>query len=301
MLDDYLDIQPVAVKIFKKAIDENKISHAYLIDTNNYSKSFELILCFVKMILCPNSHLSNSKQCSICHQIDSGNYLELKIIEPDGMWIKKEQLAELQDSFSTKAISGTKRVYIIKDCDKMNSHAANSILKFLEEPVSDIIAILMTNNISNLLETIVSRCQLIKLNNDIDRYDNTLDKLFIDKENIDIINNILNFIDELNNKKLECIINAKKIWHNYFNNTKLVEQALDFITKYYYDLLLVKNEELPCYFVDYVEHINRISELNTIEEILKKLDILTNACSNLKFNLNLNLFIDKLIIDMVGV
>lgn len=301
MLNDYLDIQPVAVRIFKKAIEENKISHAYLIDTNNYSKSFELILSFVKMILCPNNHLHNSDECSICHQIDSGNYLELKVIEPEGTWIKKEQLSDLQDAFSTKAISGTKRVYIIKDCDKMNNYAANSILKFLEEPVSDIIAILMTNNISSLLETIVSRCQLIKLNNDIDKYNNTLDKLFLDKGNIDILNNVLNFIDELNNKKLECIVNSKKIWHNYFNNKQLVEQALDLMTKYYYDLLLVKTDNLPCYFIDYNEHILKISKLNTVEDILRILDILTNACTNLKFNLNLNLFIDKLIIDMVGV
>ena len=55
------------------------------------------------------------------------------------------------------------RIYIIKDCDKMNKQASNSLLKFLEEPVPGIIAILMTNHIGKLLDTIISRCQLIRL------------------------------------------------------------------------------------------------------------------------------------------
>ena len=90
-------------------------------------------------------------------------YPEIKIINPDGLWIKKEQLDEIQKEFSTKAVFGTKKIYIINEADKMNSSAANSILKFLEEPVPNIIAILVTNNIYQLLDTIISRCQVISL------------------------------------------------------------------------------------------------------------------------------------------
>ena len=301
MLDVYLDDQPIAVNIFKKAIEDNKISHAYLIDTNNYSKSFLLVLDFIKSILCSSNFINDSSKLSICHQIDNGNYLELKIIEPDGAWIKKEQLLELQDLFSKEAIIGSKRFYVIKNCDKMNSYAANCILKFLEEPTSDVIAFLMTDNVSNLLETIVSRCQLINLNSDFNKYYNTLDKLSIDKDNVEILDNVLNFIEFLSNKKIESIVFIKSIWHCYFKNKDLVQIAIDLIIKYYYDLLLIKNNCSPCYYSDYNDHLIKISKLNTVNEILKKLDVLTKASSDLKFNLNLNLFIDKLIIDMVGV
>ena len=47
----------------------------------------------------------------------------------------------------------------------MRVEAANSILKFLEEPNDDIIAFLITNSFDNVMTTIVSRCQIIKLNN----------------------------------------------------------------------------------------------------------------------------------------
>ena len=53
----------------------------------------------------------------------------------------------------------TKRIYILKEADKLNESAANTILKFLEEPSDDIVAILVTTNRYKMLETILSRCQ----------------------------------------------------------------------------------------------------------------------------------------------
>ena len=102
-----------------------------------------------------------------------------------------------------------KRIYIIKECDKMNLQTANSILKFLEEPADNIIAILMTNNISKLLETIVSRCQLIRLNNTKSTLGNTMEKFanlilsetvdkqnFIqDEKNIEFIENLIKYLN----------------------------------------------------------------------------------------------------------
>ncbi len=47
---------------------------------------------------------------------------------------KKDQLLTLQEDFRMKSIEGSKRIYIISEADKLNVQAANSILKFLEEP-----------------------------------------------------------------------------------------------------------------------------------------------------------------------
>lgn len=75
---------------------------------------------------------------------------------------KKEQFISLQEEFMTKGIENQKRIYIIKQAIRMNSAAANSILKFLEEPQNNIMAILITDNIHQLLPTIISRCKNIK-------------------------------------------------------------------------------------------------------------------------------------------
>ncbi len=290
MFDKFIDEQPLVVSFFKKIIKEEKFSHAYLIDTNNYSKADQLVMTFVKALLCPNNHIDTSNyDCDFCRRIDHGNCGEVKIIEPNGTWIKKEQLQQLQDDFSTKSIESNKRIYIIKDCDKMNKYSANSILKFLEEPVDNIVAILMSNDINKLLDTIISRCQVIRLNADIDN------QLLVSDNTVDYL---LNFIMEFELKKTGCIVDIKKIWHSYFNNRDLVGQAIDLLIKYYYDVLLVLSNKDIIYFVNYNNHVLKVSNFNTVDSILHKLECLIKARSVLDYNLNLNLFINKLIIDM---
>ena len=162
MLDEFKDKQPLAYDIMKNEILNNHLSHAYLIDENNYENSFDMIMAFVKEIVC-----SDDVKKNICRRIDDGNYPEIMVISPDGMLIKKKQILDLQHEFAMSAFEGNRRIYIIRDADKMKTETANSMLKFWEEPENGIIAILMTNNFNSVLSTIISRCQIIRLNNDI--------------------------------------------------------------------------------------------------------------------------------------
>ena len=145
MLDDFISDQAIAYKIFKNSISKNKLSHAYLINTNGYHKGFDFAKAFAKYLLCPSDE-TGSHECSVCHLIDNNSYSEFKVIEADGLWIKKEQTDELQEMFSMKSLSGRK-VYIINGVENLNISASNSILKFLEEPEEGIVAILITDNI----------------------------------------------------------------------------------------------------------------------------------------------------------
>lgn len=313
LFDLYRDGQPIAVSIFENAIKENKISHAYLIDTNYYSKSLEFILDFIKQII--RLDIGNLEEFNnICCRIDNGNYTELKIIESDGNWIKKEQMRDLQDSFSLKGVEGNKRFYIIKDCEKMNLQTSNSILKFLEEPDDNVIAILMSNNISQLLDTIVSRCQLIRFNNDKILQDSTIlnlcnllcysneerDLFLKDEFNANLVNSFIKFIKYFEECNSSVIVDIKKLWHDVFNDRKYVDIALDLWINLYYDILRIKSGLNLCFFVDYEEDINYLYSLNKEKNILFKIDKLIEFKGYLKYNLNLNLFIDKLVIDLVG-
>ena len=163
MLDIYKYEQPILYNILNNSIINNKLSHAYLFDSNGNSDVYDIVLSFTKMIITSNITNETEKN-NICMRIDDGNYVDVKVIEPDGMWIKKDQLLDLKSEFSKKSIEGSKKVYIIKSADKMNIQTANSILKFLEEPIDEIIAILVVDNINLMLPTIISRCQVIKLN-----------------------------------------------------------------------------------------------------------------------------------------
>lgn len=309
----YKDGQPVAVSIFENAIVDNKLSHAYLIDTNHYSKSLEFVLAFVKQVVL--SEIKNLDEYeSICHRIDNGNYSELNIIEAEGSWIKKEQMSDLQENFSLKGVEGVKRFYIIKDCEKMNVQTSNSILKFLEEPDDNVIAILMSNNISQILDTIVSRCQLIRLNCDKSYNDSAILNLcdllclneserleFFDNEvNKKVVDDFLKFIKEYISKGTGIVVDIKKLWHDVFSDRNKVDIALDLWINLYYDILRMKNNLKSVFYVDYEEDIKNIYNYIDNEKLLLNIDTLIEFKSYLKYNLNLNLFIDKLIIDMVG-
>ena len=87
-------------------------------------------------------------------------------IEPDGEMIKKEQILALQQEFSKTALVSGPRIYVIKNVEKMNQSAANSLLKFMEEPLSaNVFGFLLTENIDRVIRTIISRSQVIHMNN----------------------------------------------------------------------------------------------------------------------------------------
>lgn len=226
------DEQKKACSFIEKTIKENKkISHAYLIETNDYYNYNNFIKYLIKSILCLNSNNSEyNKKIEI--EVEHNNYPDVKYIYPDGNNIKKEQLLTLEKEFSKKSMLDNKLIYVIDQAEKLNDSSANTILKFLEEPEEDIIAILVANNRYKVLDTILSRCQIITLiNNDfgvnideniisffydliitkkmIINYDLYLETLFIDKKTS---------IDTLNNIEL--------ILYNYLNNYEIDDELI---------------------------------------------------------------------------
>jgi DNA polymerase-3 subunit delta' len=136
MLELYKDGQPIFYNMVNNAIKNNKLSHAYIFDSNGNPDVMDIVLSFVKEIICMDITDDNNIK-NICKRIDDGNYVDVKVIKSDGMWIKKDQLLDLQSEFNNKAFEGNKKIYIIRSAEKMNVQTANSILKFLEEPVDD--------------------------------------------------------------------------------------------------------------------------------------------------------------------
>src|SRR5699024_1268686 len=74
-----------------------------------------------------------------------------------------EQIDYLRKEFSYSSLESTRKIYIIEDAQAMTNQAANRLLKFLEEPLIETMAILLTDNIQGMIPTIRSRCQIIDL------------------------------------------------------------------------------------------------------------------------------------------
>ena len=255
-------------EIANRYIENNKVSHAYLIELNNYEKDFCDILDFVKMILCNCSHENLQNDTSnICNLIDTGNYPDLKIIEPDGQWIKKNQLIEVMDEFQNKSFLNNRCIYIIKEAEKLNSSSANTILKFLEEPQDEIMAILLTKNRFQVIETILSRCQIMTLSNcenlEISFECKELLKAIFDEENL--FTNYQNIVVNIMKDK---------------NDAKRILNEISQVLIIYLNYLTDNNQE--------------IDSGKDMDKIVNILSIIEEEQAKLEYNINYKLWIDAL-------
>ena len=168
---------------FEKAAISNKISHAFLV----CNTSFDKIKLDLENVL--NNYFFNEN-------IDLTNSLDVLIVNPQKDKITKEQIIDIQMELANKSQINDNRVYIITEANKMNDYAANSLLKFLEEPQENVYAFLITNNIDNVLPTIKSRCQIIYVDN--------VEENCLDLYSTDDVMCTLNLIDLIEKKKYFC-------------------------------------------------------------------------------------------------
>ena len=125
--------------------------------------------------------------------------------------MKIEQIREFQNKVSEKPIISNRKVYIINDSDKMTTEAQNCLLKTLEEPPECVTIILIGSNESAFLDTIKSRCMILRFNKISDEnIVKFLEENFQTKVNSQVIINLekRDKIDTLN--KAEVIYKAKE-------------------------------------------------------------------------------------------
>lgn len=296
MLEKYSETQKNFYEtVVRSVLEHQKVSHAYFIETNGFSDSKDLAISFAKFLLCTNHHVNNDNcsTCNICHLIDEKAYSDLKIIEPDGQWIKKEQLLQLQSDFKTKSFTNGYRIYIINGADRLNKSAANSMLKFLEEPEDNIIAILLANNRYQVINTILSRCQILRLvsteSTNLEHEDHYLEV-------------VVSFAELIETKGVKTIAYLPKFWNSTIKTKDDFLNAMQFLANYYESMLsCYLGQAIPYpYFFDYKDEMLKYVKNNTLEQLTKKLYTVYHFSKQLDYNLNQNLLIDKLVIELCG-
>jgi DNA polymerase III subunit delta' len=100
--------------------------------------------------------------CKHCRKFDSGSHPDFIRIDPEGQMTKIIQIRELRQILAMKPFEAKLRVVVISKADTLNQEASNALLKVLEEPPYRTILILITPQVSDLLSTIVSRCQHVR-------------------------------------------------------------------------------------------------------------------------------------------
>ncbi|MFD2115493.1 DNA polymerase III subunit delta' [Paenibacillus yanchengensis] len=158
---EQLSQQRKAYQVMKNSLISGKISHAYLFEGPSGTGKMAMALAFAKALFCKEPGYDACGRCLDCRKLENGNQPDVVTISPEGQSIKIDQIRHLQKELSYRNREERRKVYIMEQAEKMTPPAANSLLKFLEEPQSDIVAILVTTNGQAMLPTIKSRTQLV--------------------------------------------------------------------------------------------------------------------------------------------
>ena len=202
-LEEY---QPVIHKTFVNALENKKLSHAYLLSGSIGMPLKETAIYLAKSILCDSPRPLACDNCITCARVDDGNYADLMIFDGEEGKIKKGDIEKITNSFDKTALEAKGiSIYILHLVETMTPIAVNSLLKFLEEPGKNIFAFLTTENETKVLPTIISRTQVLRFR-EIDRAKIIKDAVFdgVFEEDAQILSgfyNDSNTIKEVANSK----------------------------------------------------------------------------------------------------
>lgn len=147
----------IALKFLRRAYDQSRLAHAYLI-TGPPGSGKEMLA----------AELANLVNGTAAEDVFSAKAREVFVARPESKSrrIVTAQIRALEHALQMRAVDGRRKVAIIPDADRLQTEAANAFLKTLEEPPKDSLLLLLSALPEALPETILSRCIAIPLASD---------------------------------------------------------------------------------------------------------------------------------------
>jgi len=155
--DLFADIvgQQMAVSILRRALEQGA-SHAYLFSGPPGGGKSEAALAFAAGLACADGGCG---ECNTCRRVLEGVHPDVEIVAPEGNFIRKEEITEINLHAVYRPYEARAKAYIFLEAESFNAEAANAFLKTLEEPPAHVHFILVTDRVERLQPTVVSRCQ----------------------------------------------------------------------------------------------------------------------------------------------
>lgn len=276
-MNEYDDLK----KLFNAITTKKKVGHAFLFNVDD-SYDTSLAINFIKEILkndIIDVDTDDSQYEKFSYQLDNNIFPDLMIIKSFDKVIKKEQILNIKAEMKEKSINSGKQFYIIEYAENLNSSSANALLKFLEEPDDEIIAILVTKNINKVISTIVSRCQIVNLNH----YNRKKDEQYFELA--------LKYLLIYEDKKEKAVSYLSELYEISSDDLNGMINSWIYIYKNVLKLLLNKDSEEANN-----ESILALSKKNNIESVIDKLDKLEKMSNLILYNVNVRIILDELFI-----
>ena len=301
--------QRFAKKYLSNSIKSNMISHAYMFEgpsgVGKNTVARELATTLLEM-----ENLFNSP-----------DYIE---ITPDGNSIKIAQIRKLQSDILVKPYKSYK-IYVIDEAQKMTVEAQNALLKTLEEPPKYAIIILITNNKESLLDTIKSRCEIIKFTPiPLVEVADYLTQIGVDKNRASLLANfsrgsmqkaielsesedfhimrdeVQKYVETFLTGSMLDIMDIQSSIEKYKDN---ITNVLDLLVNYFRDIMMVKENVDSSMIInlDRLVFIKNMSTKITYSQLSKIIDIIEETKNKLRSNCNFNISIQVMTLNIYEV
>jgi DNA polymerase-3 subunit delta' len=154
--------QDRALSIIGAYLEKSRFSGAYIFSGPEGIGKKMMAKIIAQQLNCTGQVDRPCGNCSSCLKIQKEEHPDLHIIQNGQSQIKIEDIRGILRQASFRPYEGAAKVFIIDNAHKLNSEAANSLLKVLEEPPKDVSIILVTHKPQNIIKTVLSRCKAIK-------------------------------------------------------------------------------------------------------------------------------------------
>lgn len=308
----------------QNAIEQNKVSHTYIINGERNSGKEFIAKVFAMALQCQER--KNGEPCQECHscrQALSGNHPDIIFVsheKPNVIGVDDIR-TQINGDVAIKPYSSPKKIYIMNEGEKMTVQAQNALLKTLEEPPEYALILILTTNPETLLPTILSRCvvlnmkpvrdELVKkfLIKEMEIPDYKADvcvafargnvgkaRLLAKSEEFDKVKDeALILLRNINDMEIHEIVAAiKKITEYQFD----VNDYLDILSIWYRDVLLYKatRDVNGLIFREEIQYIRKVADKSTYEGIERIIEALEKSKQRLSANVNFDLTMELLLL-----
>lgn len=316
--------QSFVIKRLKQIIESQRIGHAYAFVGPEGIGKKTISNIFARGIMCKSQGHRPCDLCRSCRQFNSGNHPDVyRVQKGDKSSIGVDQIRGVLDDIHLKPYESDRKVYIIEDAQAMTIQAQNAFLKTLEEPPLFATIILLAENASELLPTILSRCQVFRMqrltreevcavimrNFDISKEKAMLFaglsngipgkglKLASSQEFNEMRNDIFRFLEQF----LSYDDVEKMAQWELFNQYKdKIDEVLDILVIWFRDIMAYKEtgDYALVVNIDKVPLIEKQASLFTIRRIRGIIESIERTRRMLKGNTNYQLAVENLLLSM---
>ena len=245
--------QPDQFDRFVRILEQDQLNHAYLF--SGFFGSSEMAQFLAKSLFCTEKvGVLPCEKCRNCKLIEQEEFPDVTLIKPVNQVIKTERIRELVGQFSQAGIESQQQVFIIEQAEKMHPNAANSLLKVIEEPQSEVYIFFLTSDEEKMLPTIRSRTQIF-------HFKKQEEKLILLLEQMGLVKKKATLLAQFSQSRIEAekLANQASFW-------TLVDESERLLT-----WLLVKKKES---YLQVAKLANLADDKEKQDQVLRILEVL---------------------------